>query len=143
MSEKMEAKIRYLEMIQNVIQRMASNSFQLKGWTVTLISIIYAIIHNSADVKTFALLFLLLLAFWSLDAYYLQLERSYRLLYKVVVKGNKEVDFAMDPYMEQVECGGDNKINYWNCFWSITEKGFYLPVGIIVAIIIIAKVCFK
>lgn len=33
----MEEKMRHLEMIQNVISRMASNSFLLKGWTVTLV----------------------------------------------------------------------------------------------------------
>ena len=34
----MENKIKYLEMIQSVINRMANNSFCLKGWTVTLVS---------------------------------------------------------------------------------------------------------
>ncbi|MGX1266794.1 hypothetical protein RKD55_004738 [Rossellomorea marisflavi] len=33
----MEEKMRHLELIQNVMSRMASNSFLLKGWTVTLV----------------------------------------------------------------------------------------------------------
>ena len=36
--ENIEIKIRHLEMIQAVITRMASNSFMLKGWAVTLIA---------------------------------------------------------------------------------------------------------
>jgi len=31
----MENKIKHLEMLQNVIARMASNSFIIKGWSVT------------------------------------------------------------------------------------------------------------
>ena len=30
-------KIKHLEMVQDVIKRMASNSFILKGWAVTLV----------------------------------------------------------------------------------------------------------
>jgi len=33
----MEAKLKHLEMIQDVIKRMASNSFLLKGWSLTLV----------------------------------------------------------------------------------------------------------
>ena len=33
----LEDKYKHLEMIQNIIQRMATNSFMLKGWAVTLI----------------------------------------------------------------------------------------------------------
>ena len=35
----MEKKIKHLEMIQGVINRMAGNSFALKGWSVTLIAL--------------------------------------------------------------------------------------------------------
>lgn len=143
MCDKIEAKIRYLEMIQNVIQRMASNSFQLKGWAVTLVGIMGAITFNNIDMIVHALLFLPLFAFWGLDAYYLMLERRYRLLYKNVAVGNKVVDFALEPYMEQAECDSDERLQFWNCFWSVTEKGFYLPVGFFVAVIMLVKVFFK
>jgi len=39
----MENKIKHLEMIQGVINRMASNSFALKGWAVTLVSGIFCV----------------------------------------------------------------------------------------------------
>lgn len=32
----MDNKLKHLELIQGVINRMASNSFKLKGWAVTL-----------------------------------------------------------------------------------------------------------
>lgn len=34
----MEEKIRHLEMVQGIINRMAGNSFFLKGWMVTLVT---------------------------------------------------------------------------------------------------------
>lgn len=38
----MDNKLKHLELIQGVINRMASNSFKLKGWAVTLASGIFA-----------------------------------------------------------------------------------------------------
>ena len=34
----MESKLKHLEMIQAVINRMASNSFVFKGWSVSIIA---------------------------------------------------------------------------------------------------------
>ena len=37
----MDAKHKHLELIQGVINRLAANSFQLKGWSVVLVSAIF------------------------------------------------------------------------------------------------------
>jgi len=37
----MEKKLKHLEMLQGVINRMANNSFLLKGWSVVLISALF------------------------------------------------------------------------------------------------------
>lgn len=37
----MENKIKHLEMIEHIIERMAKNSFQLKTWTMTLVAAIF------------------------------------------------------------------------------------------------------
>lgn len=34
----MDGKIKHLELVQGVINRMANNSFMLKGWAVTLVA---------------------------------------------------------------------------------------------------------
>jgi len=39
----MEKKLKHLEFIQQAINRMASNLFLLKGWTVTLIAAMFAL----------------------------------------------------------------------------------------------------
>lgn len=51
-----EAKIRYLEMIQGIINRMAGNSFALKGWAVTLISGIFVLAGKDTDKMYFLVL---------------------------------------------------------------------------------------
>ena len=44
-----EKKIKHLEMIEAVIERMAKNSFQLKGWAMTLVAAIIALSAKDAD----------------------------------------------------------------------------------------------
>jgi hypothetical protein len=83
---------KHLEFIQQVITRMNSNSFQLKGWSVTLVAGLFALAVAEAN-KAFALLGVFpILVFWLLDAYYLQMERSYRALYNTLrVKSDYEL----------------------------------------------------
>ena len=38
----MDNKIKHLELIQGIINRMAGNSFMLKGWAVTLVAGIFS-----------------------------------------------------------------------------------------------------
>ena len=45
----MEKKLKHLEMVQGVINRMANNSFMLKGWAVTLVAGIFALSGEATD----------------------------------------------------------------------------------------------
>ena len=65
-------------MIQNIISRMANNSFLLKGWTVTLVAGIFAISSKEADKIYFLIAYIPVFVFWGLDSYYLLQERLYR-----------------------------------------------------------------
>lgn len=49
----LEDKYKHLEMIQNIIQRMATNSFMLKGWAVTLIVAIFALADKDMNQNYF------------------------------------------------------------------------------------------
>jgi hypothetical protein len=68
-----------LDLIQGIITRMAGNSFQIKGWALTLI-VGSMVLSQNPQHRLFA--FIPLVAFWYLDAYYLQLEKCYRKLYE-------------------------------------------------------------
>ena len=43
----MENKIKHLEFIQTVITRMNQNSFQIKGWMITIVSALLALYASS------------------------------------------------------------------------------------------------
>lgn len=81
-----EDKKEHLKMIENIITRMANNSFQLKSWTVSLITAILIFVDLKKQVCFIWIVFIPIIVFWVLDAYYLQLERKYRKLYNSVQK---------------------------------------------------------
>lgn len=81
-----EDKKEHLKMIENVITRMANNSFQLKSWTVSLITATLIFADLKKQVCFIWIVFIPIIVFWVLDAYYLQLERRYRKLYNFVQK---------------------------------------------------------
>ena len=71
----MESKLKILELIQGIVNRMSSNSFTLKGWAVTLVAAIFVLSSDDVDKEYFVLLVLIpILMFWILDAYYLMKE---------------------------------------------------------------------
>lgn len=46
-----EKKLKHLEFLQNVITRMNSNSFMIKGWAITLVSALFVLAAKDANVK--------------------------------------------------------------------------------------------
>ena len=54
----MDKKIKHLELIQGVINRLATNSFQMKGWTVVLVAAILVLLarEDRLDAAFIALL---------------------------------------------------------------------------------------
>lgn len=93
----MEAKTTYLQIIQGVINRLANNSFLLKGWSITLVSVIVALGANNSEKIFMLLAFFPGLAFWILDGYFLSQEKRYRNLYELVAKMDvSSIDFTLD-----------------------------------------------
>lgn len=93
----MENKIKHLEFIQSVISRMASNSFVIKGWVVTLMAAVFAVSTGIQNSFIPFLNYFIVPVFWILDGYYLSQERKFRGLYdNVRGKPNNEIDFSMD-----------------------------------------------
>lgn len=80
----MEDKIKHLEFIQQSINRMSTNSFTIKGWSITVVSALLALFATNND-KMFILIALVsTILFAFLDAYYLQIERKFRGIYNDV-----------------------------------------------------------
>lgn len=94
----MENKYKHMDYIQSAISRMASNSFYLKGWNVTIIAAIVALSFKESDWRIYACALALNIVFWVLDAYYLKQEKLFRELYNKVSKISDDnlVDFSMN-----------------------------------------------
>lgn len=117
-------------MIEDIITRMADNSFKIKGWTITLVSALLAL-GSLKYISYFILIaFIPVILFALLDAYYLSNERKFRSLYDQVRSLKGETDFNMD--IEQFK---DTKKNSWpNCLKSRSVWVFY---GTIIASLIL------
>lgn len=123
----MDNKIKHLEMIQALINRMSSNSFMLKGWAVTLVAGIFALSAKDADKRFFLVAYLPILIFWFLDAYYLWQEKIYRCLYdEVRLKPNDKIDFNMNTYKIKLS----KNTLFFRTMLSITVVGFYVPLAL-------------
>lgn len=131
----MDKKYKHLELVQGVINRMASNSFMLKGWAVTLLAGIFVLAGKDTDKLYFIVAYVPVLVFWGLDAYYLLQERLYRSLYEKVRKTEEDdIDFSLKATMEEFN---SNKNCYYSCLLSKTELWFYLPLAVVCTGIII------
>lgn len=93
--------------IQHIINRMATNSIIIKGWTLAVLGIILLLSGTwyQALIAVFAVLI-----FWYLDAYFLRQKKTYRVLYDEIV---------------------DNKLNIGDEFFDIRtarcEAGIEVP----------------
>ncbi|WP_179152223.1 hypothetical protein [Chromohalobacter israelensis] len=93
----MDAKLKHLEFIQNVISRLSSKSFLSRGWGVTLVAAAFSIDSFDGGNVLTLLPYLLIITFWVLDSHYLYLETCFRSLYKnVAARREGDIDFSMD-----------------------------------------------
>lgn len=78
-----EWRVRHLADIQVIVSRLSQHSFIIRGWSVTLVSVLFAILSNRSRQSWGMILFALgaTLIFWTLDAFYLRRERLFRHLY--------------------------------------------------------------
>ena len=128
-------KVPHLEMIQGVINRLAHNSFLLKGWSVTLVSALFALAASSSQVYFVFAAFLPSVMLWGLDGYFLRQERLFRKLYDHVrVLPDEEIDFSMDTRSVSDQVAG-----WFRVTWSKTLRSFHGVIVVsLVAVILIA-----
>ncbi len=106
----MKNKQSHLEMIQGIINRLSQNSFLLKGWSVVLVSGLFALAASNSEVAFVYLAYFPAIGFWGLDGYFLWQERLFRALYDHVrTLDENNIDFSMDTsgVKDQVSAWGD------------------------------------
>ena len=128
----MEAKLKHLEMIQGVINRIASDSFRIKGWTVVLVAALIAVLTREGRIDFSYVAFLPVLLFWGLDGYFLWQERRFRALYDFVrVKDESEIDYSMDIRLAPTAM----KRTWFGATFSITLILFYVALVIAIGVL--------
>jgi hypothetical protein len=92
-----EMRLRHLDTIQSVINRLSQNSFAVRGWSVTLVTVVLALI-GTRDIAHDLMIITLAPAviFWFLDAYYVRQERRFRSLYGAAARRLRDGDEAPD-----------------------------------------------
>lgn len=135
-------QIKHLEFIQNVITRMNTNSFQIKGWSIIIVSALMAIYASTQNNYFFLTAIFPTLIFWFLDTYYLNQEQKFRGLYNDVAgvtKNPKEIKlFAMR--LDLYTC---RKYSYWNTFFSPTIRIYPAIIMGLVGIFIYFEFCIN
>lgn len=143
-----EAFHKELDLIQAIVTRMADNSFKVKAWLIGVLGAIVAfesdaIFANADDVSVSlrlglnALLFLPILCFWYLDAFFLRTERLYREVYKWVVAYRPHTEaylYDLNTFTRKAMVDGTEREErlfkpnntVWKVMWSQTLFPFYL-----------------
>ncbi len=109
---------------------MASNSFFLKGWAVTLVVGVLAFANvKDMDEKYIVIALIPTLIFWFLDGFYLHQEKLFRVLYDEIRKEqiDNEINFSMDtkPFINAVD-------SWFKVCVSTTLRMFYIPIIIVI-----------
>ncbi len=90
-------KAAHLGLIQGVVNRLAQNSFYYKGWSVILVSAMFALAAKDARLQFVLVAYFPAIVFWCLDGYFLSVERRFRDLYNEARKrSDDEIDFSME-----------------------------------------------
>lgn len=126
----------YLLMLQDVIQRMASNSTNCKVWTITIVTSMMAMMIAVPTLRVFLPISILpILSFYILDSYYLGLENDFRNLQKDYVDKLKESLFIpVNIYCFDIHTVNQNRnnANFIKALKSISTYPMYLALLVVV-----------
>jgi len=129
-----ENKHKHLELIQGVINRLSTNSFLLKGWSVVLVSALFALSAPNSQVAFVYLAYIPAIIFWGLDGFFLWQEKLFRKLYDQVRSLSEEdIDFSMDT--SNIE--GDDRPTWVGATLSKTLIPFH---GVLIFAVIVVMV---
>jgi hypothetical protein len=113
-----------IDIIQGIINRMASNSFLIKGWAITIV-VATLIFEGKTDGIWIA--FIPLFFFWGLDAFFLRQEKLFRKLYDWVVSHRLNSDenlFNMSTFRFEKE------VTFSSVLFSKTLIPFYCGIAL-------------
>ncbi len=124
-NEKMsqDDKVKYLQMIQDVVKRMADTSAAMKRYTLVSFAGAAALARALEEPGAMLLAMVLVFIFWALDAQYLRQEKWFRDMYDLArTQDPEKIDFELTPPADVRDKTG---IGYGFCSWS--TRWLYVP----------------
>lgn len=123
----------HLGILQNVIQRMATNSSSCKAWCITLVSAVLVIVADKGQPDYAYIALLPTSVFAALDTYYLALEKGFRKSYNdfIIKLHNKKIT-EIDLY-SVVPTGNISDLQLTS-LKSFSVWGFYMSLAILINI---------
>ena len=119
--ETNENRIRYLEAIQSVINRLSNISFILKGWAVSLVAGLIALSASGSNQRYALIAYIPIAVFWFLDAYFLMMERQFCELF------SRNTDLSQQLEQFTIKRNKGNIVIFVKAFFSITMMLTYIP----------------
>ena len=136
MEAAIEQKLKHLEFTLGVVDRLASASFQMKGWSVVLVSALLVLVAQAGRVELGVVLVVPIVVFWALDGYFLCQERLVRKLYdRVRQLCEEEIDFSMDVGVFRSAGRFGRLRDWWSAAWSVTLWPFYGTLAFLSALV--------
>ena len=121
-----------IDLIQSCVNRMAKNSFMIKGWMISLVAVIIALLPEKigVDIRVLCIVaFAVTTCFWYLDGFFLKMEKLYRWKYAWVIKNRPqtmELAYDLNPHNCNTWIGGNSEPNLLSVMFSKTLSPLYL-----------------
>jgi hypothetical protein len=132
-------RVKHLEMIQAVVARLASNSFLIKGWAVTVSGAFLGFAIGNKEWALAVAGLLPILLFWWLDGYFLRAERMFRDLHDAVRATHTIEPFYMAATSKALGLAEKSKAGWNSVLFSLTLVGFYgalvIAAGVVAVVI--------
>jgi hypothetical protein len=134
--KNVELWVKHLEMVQDVVTRLANYGATLKNYCLTLTTVVcgFAITLQRPLVALLALVPILIFAV--LDAQYLRVERRFRSLFDQL----REKDWSKLPTFE-ISLKAAPPSGYWDAFTSWSIFIFYVPLALAVGAVLLVSGC--
>lgn len=123
----------HVGIIQNVIDRMASNSSACKAWCVTVVSAVLVVVAKEDKPNVAFVALIPTFMFFVLDNYYLAMERGFRKTYGEFVK-KVHLNTLKPDDLYEVKITGNAVELRKEAVQSLSVSGFYF--GILVLVLV-------
>lgn len=143
--------LKEIDLIQDCVKRMASNSFSVKRWNIAVIAACVTLAKQQETFNGYIVAIVACLVFWWMDSYYLRIERMYRRKYEWVLQNRLhsfEYAFDLNPANREMwlaaeshGAGGTAKssVAFYAVQWSPTLRNCYFPIIIVLCFCLVAS----